>query len=627
MKIVKMTEIEPEPSLCIEVDAEDKLFCSGGVTGNAIVSHNSVAQRNILISCIMRPEHWRVIGVDMKRVELSFFRQFSNVILGVATELEDALLMLRFAQQAMMKRYTEMESLGVTNIIDLGDDKPQSLLVMVDEMSELVSGGGSDKSERGKEIAAMKAEIQVCIGSIARLGRAAGVHLVLATQSPYATILDGETKALSTTTPILTKSGWSTMGAIREGDYVHGTRGDWVKVVATTEEMRDHECFTVSTSDGSSLVADAGHLWTVVELSRGGIKETLTTQDIYHGMTSGRTYMIERPMVTSVGNKASNEKWGAWIKGILLGSRNKDRMIIHDESCRNYIKSKYRIEKVTEREYLLGDLSDVQFSYDEIMTADAKTRLEFIRGFMDAAPTVLLCEDSGDEKNTYVWCEGSEDRNRTHEIIHSVLSSLQIDSTLVKNDAGNINLLVKPNQQIFHRSKNAIRLSSRGYMPTDEYIQITEVQRTASVPVRCISVDSEDKLFLAGESLIPTHNSNVAVRINCGRTSNRISSMVLDNAEGSRVKGSPKGRLYLQIHGQGDHGQGFFAPQEWVIDWLASKGLNPDGTPIGSSPAERNDRMADEMSAFGEENPVEKAGGGSEDQWDSEMDDLMALNE
>lgn len=117
------------------------------------------------------------------------------MVYGIATTLPDALTILRFAQQTMMKRYEEMEELGVNNIADL-PEKVHSLLVMVDEMGELLSAGeGKAVTDEQKEEAMLRGEASAIIGSIARLGRAAGVHLVDATQRPDASIIAGETKA------------------------------------------------------------------------------------------------------------------------------------------------------------------------------------------------------------------------------------------------------------------------------------------------------------------------------------------------------------------------------------------------------------------------------------------------
>lgn len=141
MRIKSIREVAPEPARCIEVDSEDRLFAVGGETGAEVFTHNSVVQRNIILGTILRPESWRFIGIDLKKVELSGFRAYSNVVLGIATTLEDALTVLRFAQQTMMKRYAELEQLGLNNFLDL-PEKGQALLVMVDEAGELLGSSG-----------------------------------------------------------------------------------------------------------------------------------------------------------------------------------------------------------------------------------------------------------------------------------------------------------------------------------------------------------------------------------------------------------------------------------------------------------------------------------------------------
>lgn len=193
MQIKSIKKIVPELSRCIEVDSPDRLFASGGPDGVTFVSHNSVVQRNIIFATIMRPDRWRFLGIDLKKVELSGFRAYSNVVLGIATELPDALTVLRFAQETMMKRYSEFEQLGLNNFLDL-PDPGQALMVMVDEAGELLGSSGV-KTDEGKAMDELKGEAAMIIGSIARLGRAAGVHLVIATQRPDATLIAGETKA------------------------------------------------------------------------------------------------------------------------------------------------------------------------------------------------------------------------------------------------------------------------------------------------------------------------------------------------------------------------------------------------------------------------------------------------
>lgn len=162
------------------------LICGG--TGGG----KSVAQRNIVFHCIQHSDRWRFLGVDLKRVELKPYKKFENVVLGIATELADGVEVMRFANQEMMDRYKVMEDLGVNNYMDLSNP-PKSLLVMVDEAYMFMASTGG-KSDEQKEADQLHAEATTIIGDIARLGRAAGVHLVVATQRPDAKVIYGEIK-------------------------------------------------------------------------------------------------------------------------------------------------------------------------------------------------------------------------------------------------------------------------------------------------------------------------------------------------------------------------------------------------------------------------------------------------
>lgn len=149
-------------------------------------SHNSVAQRNVIISTILRPQHWVLLGIDLKRVELTQFRDFG---VNVATNMEDAALFTRFVQSTMMARYTKMEKAGINNYEDFPDnERGPALMLMVDELGELLAPIPG-KSEEAKEQQAFQEEVTANLASIARLGRAAQVFMLLATQKPSADIL------------------------------------------------------------------------------------------------------------------------------------------------------------------------------------------------------------------------------------------------------------------------------------------------------------------------------------------------------------------------------------------------------------------------------------------------------
>jgi hypothetical protein len=73
----------------------------------------------------------------------------------------------------------------------------------------------------------------------------------------------GSGKALAVDTPIATPNGWTTMGELAVGDTIFGSGGRPTAVTYATDVMDDHDCYRVTFDDGSSIVADAAHLWDV----------------------------------------------------------------------------------------------------------------------------------------------------------------------------------------------------------------------------------------------------------------------------------------------------------------------------------------------------------------------------
>lgn len=162
-------------------------------------SGKSVLQRNILFHCIQHNDMWRFLGVDVKRVELSPYAKYKNTVLGIGTSLEDGAEIVAYAKKQMEDRYEHMESVGVNHFLDLPKDPSGKLpyyaiLLMIDE-AFMFMGLEGNKTDEGKARDELHGQASSMIGDIARLGRAAGVHLVIATQRPDATVIKGELKA------------------------------------------------------------------------------------------------------------------------------------------------------------------------------------------------------------------------------------------------------------------------------------------------------------------------------------------------------------------------------------------------------------------------------------------------
>ena len=148
-----------------------------GVTGGG----KSVMQRNVILSCLMRPKHWLLFIVDMKKVEGAMWRKYG---VPVATTYEDAAALCNYAQVTMMERFEEMEKRGINNWADMPEDlRGPAIMVNVDEIAELLAPI-KGKSDEDKINADYQAQCQTALESIARLGRAAQVHMIVAGQRP-----------------------------------------------------------------------------------------------------------------------------------------------------------------------------------------------------------------------------------------------------------------------------------------------------------------------------------------------------------------------------------------------------------------------------------------------------------
>lgn len=161
-------------------------------------SGKSVLQRNLLFHCIQHNDSWRFLGVDVKRVELTPFKRYTQTVLGIGANLEDGVDVVRYVKKVMDTRYERMEEMGVNHFSNMVDEEtgkpPYAIMLMVDEAFMFMSPEGA-KSDEGKVRDQLHAEASTLLGDIARLGRAAGIHLVLATQRPDATVIKGELKA------------------------------------------------------------------------------------------------------------------------------------------------------------------------------------------------------------------------------------------------------------------------------------------------------------------------------------------------------------------------------------------------------------------------------------------------
>jgi S-DNA-T family DNA segregation ATPase FtsK/SpoIIIE len=186
-----------------------------GTTG----SGKSVAINTMILSLIyrLRPDECRLIMVDPKMLELSVYDGIPHLLAPVVTDPKKAIVALKWAVREMEERYKKMSKLGVRNIdgfnarvaeaktkgevitrtVQTGFDRETGeavyedevmdleplpfIVVIVDEMADLMMVAGKD--------------IEGAIQRLAQMARAAGIHVILATQRPSVDVITGTIKA------------------------------------------------------------------------------------------------------------------------------------------------------------------------------------------------------------------------------------------------------------------------------------------------------------------------------------------------------------------------------------------------------------------------------------------------
>ena len=167
------------------------LLVAGG-TG----SGKSVTVNDMLVGLLMcrKPDQLRLLMVDPKRVEFTAYDDLPHLLNPVVVEPKKVLFSLRWAVVEMNRRYKLLQRYGVRNIADLnrrvdkplpGRDNPSAklpyIVIVVDELAELML--------------TVKADIEPPITSLTQKARAAGIHLIIATQRPTTDIITGTIKA------------------------------------------------------------------------------------------------------------------------------------------------------------------------------------------------------------------------------------------------------------------------------------------------------------------------------------------------------------------------------------------------------------------------------------------------
>ena len=157
-----------------------------GTTG----SGKSVCMNSLILSLLYKatPDQVRLIMIDPKMVELGIYNGIPHLYIPVVTDPKKAAGSLQWAVVEMMKRYRLFSEIGVRDLkgynnykTKIGEPTLPNVVIVIDELADLMM------------TAAKEVEESIC--RVAQMGRAAGMHLIIATQRPSADVITGLMKA------------------------------------------------------------------------------------------------------------------------------------------------------------------------------------------------------------------------------------------------------------------------------------------------------------------------------------------------------------------------------------------------------------------------------------------------
>lgn len=379
----------------------------------------------------------------------------------------------------------------------------------------------------------------------------------------------GAGKALALDTPILTVSGWSTMGEIRVNDQLFDESGNQCRVTGVTPVQYQRPCYEVEFSDGTRIVADAQHEWVthtkVYRKSLGRRRKVrtdtrplpqcqprhkptiVTTEEIAKTLhydkrgEANHAVPIALPLNTpEVALPVRPYTLGAWLGD---GTSIRSQITSADPEVLDNIRSDgYEVQVLDStadnnaptfaiftpgvrrtrdecgrlashpdnllvRLRLMGVVDDKHIP-EAYLRASLQQRRELLQGLMDT-------DGTADGKGR---CEFTNTNRRVADGFLELCRSIGIQANLTEGRATlygvdhgpKYRIHFTPYMNVFRIPRKSNRLHVKGAQGSRrEYRYIKAVTPVESVPVRCIQVDSPNHLYLASRALVPTHNSFV----------------------------------------------------------------------------------------------------------------------
>lgn len=352
------------------------------------------------------------------------------------------------------------------------------------------------------------------------------------------TMIEGGTgigKALDVDTLIPTPdNGFVPIGKLRQGDFVYDEAGKPTEITHAYETMHNRPCYQITFNNGQSIVADEGHLWNVLSASAAryaarqhrhslemsevwGRTRTVTTADLVDYLHAGKG-SSHVPLADSVEYAGKTVPVDPYNLGYWIGA-NRPR-------GNTKLNKAYATELRSDAHFVVRLVDDSSVSFgltadgeevvgglgidpvapripEQYLVTDRVVRKSLLAGIMDASGVIVGSKKKGHRPQVRF------SRLSNPGLVQDVfilMSSLALRP--IKNRVhGAEGIQFVPSSQIFRTPEKAKYYEQTPATRGQITHRIVSIEKVSSRPVRCISVASPNRLYLATEAYIPTHNS------------------------------------------------------------------------------------------------------------------------
>lgn len=333
-------------------------------------------------------------------------------------------------------------------------------------------------------------------------------------------------KALALNTPILTPSGFKPIGDIVDGDIVYDEKGREQTVIHAHEVIKAAESYRVHFCNGEYIDACKDHRWlTHTKLDRKSFKRypdtstrkptVKTTLELFETQMHGKEYNHSIPYTEPVQFARKDQTLDPYLLGMWLGDGNTHRAgfssidkeliqawkdkgygVTHYSGCDYGITGGLKVQL---RE--LGLLKNKHIPNNYLM-GDVSQRLALVQGLMDTDGWI---SKKGEVAEYYSSLPQLADG------MHFLLSSLGMKPIrkVKKTTHKDCHVIrFKPLLSVFRLKRKLERITTS---KKSNHHTIVKVEKIENVDMRCLTVTGDSSLYLAGTSMIPTHNTDLAI--------------------------------------------------------------------------------------------------------------------